>query len=163
MCPMNLNKAYILGRVTQDPELKTVTSGSSITSFGLATNRVWKDKEGNRQEATEFHNIVAFNRQAEILNQYAQKGTLLLVEGRLQTRSWEGQDGQKRYKTEIVAEQFQLGPKGQGQQNASQQTSSQQQPQQQGASGSSGGGQQGGSMPTINADEDEINLEEIPF
>ncbi len=151
---MNLNKAYILGRVTQDPELKTLTSGASVTSFGLATNRVWKDKEGNRQESTEFHNIVAFNRQAEILNQYAQKGTLLLVEGRLQTRSWEGQDGQKKYKTEIVAEQFQLGPKSQ---NGGQQSSGQ-------SNSSSGSQNQGsGEMPTINADDDEINLEEIPF
>jgi len=157
---MNLNKAYILGRVTQDPELKTIPSGASVVSFGVATNRVWKDKEGNRQESTEFHNIVAFNRQAEVINQYAQKGTLLLVEGRLQTRSWEGQDGQKRYKTEIVAEQFQLGPKGQQQSGSSggqQQNSGDQGGQQQSS------GKQGEGMPTINADEDEINLEEIPF
>ena len=158
---MNLNKVYILGRVTQDPELKTIPNGSSVSSFGIATNRVWKDKEGNRQEATEFHNVVTFNRQAEILNQYAQKGTLLLVEGRLQTRSWEGQDGQKRYKTEIVAEQFQLGPKSQGQQKSDNQGSQQNTGGAQQQSGSNN--QQGGNMPTINADEDEINLEEIPF
>ncbi|MFB6224981.1 MAG: single-stranded DNA-binding protein, partial [Candidatus Paceibacteria bacterium] len=151
---MNLNKAYILGRVTQDPELKTLPSGSSVTSFGIATNRVWKDKEGNRQESTEFHNIVAFNRQAEVINQYAQKGTLLLVEGRLQTRSWEGQDGQKRYKTEIVAEQFQLGPKGQ-QQRAGvgyQQQSSN--TQNQGSQQQSGGQQTNEGMPTINEYKD---------
>lgn len=153
---MNLNKAYILGRVTQDPELKTLSSGASVVSFGVATNRVWKDKEGNRQESTEFHNIVAFNRQAEILSQYAQKGTLLLIEGRLQTRSWEGQDGQKRYKTEIVAEQFQLGPKGQQNGGGSQSSQSN-------TGQSSGQKGQNTNMPTINADEDEINLEEIPF
>lgn len=107
---MNLNKALIIGRVTRDPELRALPSGSNVANFSLATNRVWKDKDQKQQEATEFHNCVAFGKQAETLAQYVKKGQLLYVEGRLQTQSWE-KDGVKHYKTEIVVEQFQFGPK----------------------------------------------------
>lgn len=110
---MYLNKAFIIGNLTRDPELKSLPSGVQVASFGVATNRVWKDRDGNRQESTEFHNIVVFGRQAETSAQYLKKGNSVLVEGRLQTRSWES-DGQKKYRTEIIADRIQFGPKGMG-------------------------------------------------
>jgi single-strand DNA-binding protein len=108
---MNLNKAFILGNLTQDPELRTLPSGKPVVSFGVATNRFWLDQSGQKQQEAQFHNIVAFGRQAEIAKQYLTKGSLVLIEGRIQTRSWEAQDGSKRYRTEIIAERLQLGPK----------------------------------------------------
>lgn len=107
---MNVNKVHILGRVTNAIELKALPSGQSVASFSIATNRYWKDKDGKQQEAVEFHNITAFGRTAEILNQYTGKGALLYIEGRLVTRNWE-KDGQKHYRTEIHVESFQLPPK----------------------------------------------------
>jgi len=111
---MNLNKAFILGRLTGDPEARSLPSGQAVSNFSLATNRVWKDKDGNRQEAGEFHNIVLFGRLADVANQYLGKGKTCLVVGRIQTRSWEGKDGQKKYRTEVVGEEIQLGPKNEG-------------------------------------------------
>src|SRR3989344_2757360 len=108
---MYLNKALIYGNLTRDPELRALPSGSHVASFGVATNRVYKDKEGRQQEATEFHNIVVFGRQAEVAGQYLKKGRGVLIEGRLQTRSWES-DGRKNYRTEIVADRIQFGPGG---------------------------------------------------
>ena len=104
---MYLNKVFVLGNLTRDPELKSLPSGMQVCNFGLATNRSYKDRDGNKQEQTEFHNVVAFGRSAELIAQYMQKGRQLLVEGRIQTRSWE-QDGQKRYRTEIIVDQFQV-------------------------------------------------------
>ena len=100
---MNLNKVFLIGNLTRDPELRNLPSGAAVVSFGLATNRVWKDKQGEKQEDAQFHNIVVFGRQAEIVNQYLTKGSLVLIEGRIQTRSWDGKDGSKQYRTEIVA------------------------------------------------------------
>ncbi len=108
---MNLNKAFILGRLTADPEARTLPSGQAISNFSLATNRVWKDKTGNRQESTDFHNIVLFGRLADVANQYLNKGKMCLVIGRIQNRSWDGKDGQKHYRTEIIGEELQLGPR----------------------------------------------------
>ncbi|MDP2651018.1 MAG: single-stranded DNA-binding protein, partial [bacterium] len=108
---MNLNKVFVAGRLTADPELRTTPGGAHVISFSVATNRVWTDKNGGRKEETEFHNVVAWGRQAEVVSQFLKKGGLILVEGRLQTRSWEGKDGQTRRTTEIVAERVQLGPK----------------------------------------------------
>lgn len=110
---MNLNKVLIIGNITKDLELKATTGGTQVLNFSVATNRTWKDKEGNKQEDSEFHNVVAFGKQAETINQYMHKGDSIYVEGRLQTRSWEA-DGVKKYKTEIVLESFQFGPKKQG-------------------------------------------------
>jgi len=110
---MYLNKALVYGNMTRDPELRSLPSGIQVTSFSLATNRVYKDKEGNKQESTDFHNIVVFGRQAETVAQYLRKGSSVLVEGRMQTRSWE-QDGQKKYRTEIVADRVQFGPRAGG-------------------------------------------------
>ena len=108
---MNLNKVFVLGRLTADPQVRQTPSGVSVSSFGVATNRVWTDKAGAKQEETEFHNVVVWGRQAEIAGQFLTKGSMVLIEGRLQTRSWQGSDGVKRYRTEIVAENLQLGPK----------------------------------------------------
>jgi single-strand DNA-binding protein len=107
---MYLSKVFIAGNLTRDPELKALPSGANVASFGMATNRVWKDQNGEKKEATEFHNIVVFGRQADTCAQYLKKGQQALVEGRLQTRSWE-KDGQKQYRTEIVADRVQFGSK----------------------------------------------------
>jgi len=101
---MDLNKAMIIGRLTRDPEVKTIPSGQSVASFGIATNFTWTDQQGQRQEKVEFHNIVCWRKLAEICGQYLRKGKKVYIEGRLQTRQWEGQDGAKRSRTEIVAD-----------------------------------------------------------
>lgn len=111
---MNLNKALILGRVTADPQLRTTPGGQSVASFSIATNRVWNNKSGQKQEETEFHNIVAWGRTAEIASQFLQKGAMVYVEGRLQTRSWQDKQGQTRKTTEIICETLQLGPRAAG-------------------------------------------------
>lgn len=100
---MDLNKVMVIGRVTQKPEKRMTQSGQGVTSFSVATNRRWKDAGGQQQEQAEFHNIVAWGKLADICEQYLDKGRRVYIEGRLQTRSWEGQDGVKRYRTEIVA------------------------------------------------------------
>ena len=107
---MYLNKVMIFGNLTREPELKSLPSGINVTSFSLATNRVYKDRDGNKQEQTDYHNIVVFGRQAETSAQYLKKGSGALIEGRLQTRSWD-KDGVKQYRTEIVADRVQFGPR----------------------------------------------------
>ena len=111
---MYINKAIIYGNITKDIELKTLPSGSAVASFSVATNRTWKDKNGAKQESTDFHNVVAFGKTAELIAQYLSKGASIYVEGRIQTRSWDGQDGKKNYRTEIVVDQMQFGPKKAG-------------------------------------------------
>ncbi|MBU1178934.1 single-stranded DNA-binding protein [Patescibacteria group bacterium] len=108
---MNLNKIFIVGNLTRDPELRSLPSGASVASFGVATNRVWKNQSGEKQQEVQFHNIVVFGKQAETTSQYLKKGALALIEGRIQTRNWEAQDGVKRSRTEIVAERIQFGPR----------------------------------------------------
>src|SRR3989344_1840972 len=109
---MFLNRAILVGNLTRDPELRSLPSGVKVCSFSIATNRVWKDKNGARQEATDYHNIVVFGRSAETVAQYMKKGNSILVEGRIQTRSWEDKtSGEKKYRTEIVADRTQFGPK----------------------------------------------------
>ncbi len=156
---MYLNKVFLIGNLTRDPELKALPSGSKVASIALATNRVWKDQAGARQEATEYHNLVAFGRQAENLAQYAKKGSSLFVEGRIQTRSWDGQDGKKNYRTEIIIDTFQFGPKPGGFSNDSAPRVS--------MSGVSDGEAPQKSAPadldTIEYPDEEINLEDIPF
>ena len=110
---MYLNKAIVIGNLTRDPEMRSLPSGIQVTSFSLATNRVWKDKNGAKQESVDYHNIVVFGKQAELVNQYLKKGSSCLIEGRMQTRSWE-QEGQKKYRMEIVADRVQFGPRPQG-------------------------------------------------
>jgi len=109
---MNLNKVVLIGHLTNTPEIKTIPSGQMVCSFGLATNRTWTNQSTKeKQEKAEFHNIVLWGRLAEIASQYLNKGSLAMIEGRIQTRSWEDQSGSKRYKTEIVGENIQLGPR----------------------------------------------------
>jgi len=111
---MNLNKVFIIGRLTGDPQLRTTTSGQPVAGFGIATNRIWINKQGARQEDVQFHNIVVWGRQAEIASQFLKKGSLAFIEGRLQTRQWQDKQGQNRRITEIVCEKIQLGPKSAG-------------------------------------------------
>ena len=108
---MDLNKVFVIGRLTSDPQTRTTPSGQLVASFSLATNRVWRDKNGERKEDTQFHNIVAWARQAEIIKQFTTKGSTLLIEGHLQTRAWQDRDNQNRRTTEIICENLQLGPR----------------------------------------------------
>jgi single-strand DNA-binding protein len=146
---MNLNKVFIIGNLTRDPELRSLPSGSSVASFGVATNRVWKNQQGEKQEDVQFHNIVVFGKQADLVTQYLKKGSSVLIEGRIQTRTWEAQDGSKRNKTEIVAERVQFGPR---------------------RAVAAGGGEvteepvkKTEELETIQYPEEDINPEEIPF
>ena len=169
---MNLNKVFLIGRLTADPELRSTQSGQAVTNFGLATNRVWNDKNGQRQENTEFHTIVVWGRQAEIVSQYLKKGSMALIEGRLQTRTWQDGQGQKRKTTEIIAERVQFGPRPASQGGG---TPSVPLPSLQDDAGSSPGlqGNQGQkkevpaiveeAVPQIDIDEDEVRPEDIPF
>ena len=112
---MNINHITIVGRLVRDPELKTIpTSGNSVINVDIATSRTWYDQEKQKKEKTEFHKVVAYGKTAEIMNQYLTKGQLVGIEGRLETRTWEGKkDGIKRYSTEIIVERMQMGPKAQ--------------------------------------------------
>lgn len=151
---MYLNKAIIIGNLTRDPELRSLPSGIKVCSFSLATNRVWKDQNGARQESADYHNVVVFGRQAETVAQYMKKGSSMLVEGRMQTRSWDDKStGEKKYRTEIVAEKTQFGPKG-GQSTGGMSTSS---------AGSKAPAAQGEEMDAIEYPEEDINPEDIPF
>ncbi len=112
---MDLNKVMIIGRLTRDPELRNTPNGKAVATISLATNRVWIDANGQKQKQSEFHNIVMWGKLAEICNQYLRKGGKMYVEGRLQTREWTGQDGVKRYRTEVVGENMiMLDSKGVG-------------------------------------------------
>lgn len=146
---MDLNRATIIGRLTRDPEVKTTPSGQSVANIGLATNRVWTDKSGVRQEKVEFHNIVLWGKLAEIAGQYLSKGRRVYMEGRLETRDWAGQDGVKRYRTEIVADNMIMLDGGAGQS----------------ASVGHGSSANGAPFPADSNDNssDEIKVEDIPF
>lgn len=150
---MYLNKAFIIGNLTRDPELKALPSGTKVCSFAVATNRSFKDKEGTRQDATEYHNVVAFAKLGELVAQYMRKGSQVYVEGRLQTRSWEDKNGGgTKYRTEIIAEAVQFGNRPGG-----------------GAGSSTpAAGKKGAEAPEAPADKidyptEEINPEDIPF
>ncbi len=152
---MYLNKAIVIGNLTRDPELRSLPSSIKVCSFSLATNRVWKDKNGARQESTDYHNVVVFGRQAETVAQYMKKGSSILVEGRMQTRSWDDKtSGEKKYRTEIVADRTQFGPKGGS-------TGSTGSPS--GESGKSSNSKAPEEIDTIEYPEEDINPEDIPF
>jgi len=146
---MDLNKVMIIGNVVRDPEVRTTPTGQTVASFAIATNRVWKDKEGQRQQKAEFHNVVAWRRLGEIVGQYIKKGSKIYLEGRLETRSWDDQNAIKRYRTEIIADNMIMLDK---------------------AGANSGGGsnapsstqEQSIEQPAPPA-EQEINIEDIPF
>src|SRR3989344_6312465 len=108
---MNLNKAFVLGNVTRDVEVRAMPNGQQVVNFGIATNRFYTDSTGQKKQDAEFHNVVAFGKLADIVSKYVTKGSLLLVEGRIKTRNWDNAAGVKQYKTEIIAESLQLGPR----------------------------------------------------
>lgn len=143
---MYINKAILFGNLTRDPELRSLPSGMNVCNFSIATNRVYRDRDGKKQEQTDFHNVVVFGRQADTVAQYLKKGSSAYVEGRMQTRSWDDKtSGEKKYRTEIVAERVQFGPRtGGGGKRAEQEEVS---------SNSSG----------IEYPKDDINPEDIPF
>lgn len=147
----DLNKVMLIGNLTKDPEAKTLPSGQALSSFSVATNRTWKDKDGSKKEQAEFHNIVSFGKIAEICNQYLKKGAKVFLEGRLQTRSWDDQNGVKKYRTEMILENLSmLG----GRTGSSTSTT---------GSGPLKPQSQEEELPIIQADEEEINIEDIPF
>lgn len=153
---MYLNKVIIYGNLTRDPERRALPSGAAVCNFSVATSRIWKDKAGVRQEDTQFHNVVVFAQLAELVSQYLRKGSGVLVEGRMQTRSWDSPEG-KKYRTEIVADAIQFGPKREG--------------------GPASGERDGGApsatqsapksaqepVDTIEYPEEDINPDDIPF
>jgi len=148
---MYLNKAIIIGNLTRDPELRSLPSGVQIATLGIATNRVWKDKNGAKQESVDFHNVVVFGRQAETAAQYLRKGSSVLVEGRMQTRSWDAADGTKKYRTEVVADRIQFGPRRDGGS---------------GAASAQGSGEPKQEIPPADAieyPEENVNVDDIPF
>ncbi len=150
---MYLNKALIIGNLTRDPELKAIPSGIKVCSFSVATNRVWKDKEGNKKEAADFHNIVVFGRQAETVAQYMRKGSQVLIEGRIQTRSWDdASTGVKKYRTEIIADRVQFGSSASSP-RVSQNISDNNQDVK----------KEEDKLDTIEYPEEQVNTEDIPF
>jgi len=153
---MYLNKVMLYGNLTSDPDLRSMPNGNKVVSFGLATNRSYKDATGARKEVAEFHNIVAFGKLAEIFAQWLKKGRPVFVEGRIQTRSWEDQNGGgKKYRTEIVAENFQFGAGGKGDNDTPSST-----PQQESSSSNSKDVEE---LDTIDYGDADINPDDIPF
>lgn len=142
---MYLNRAIIAGNLTRDPELRALPSGQKVASFSIATNRFWKDPSGNRQQSTDYHNIVVFGPQAETAAKYLEKGSQALVEGRMQTRSWEAPGGEKKYRTEVIADRVQFGQRP---------TSS---------ASDSGGTEAANSTDGTDYPDDDLNPEDIPF
>ncbi|MEI6498936.1 MAG: single-stranded DNA-binding protein [bacterium] len=149
---LNINRAQILGNLTKDPEMRYTPNGQAVTSFSVATNRRWKGRDGAADgEATEYHEIVVWGKQAETITPMLKKGEPVFIEGRLQTRSWEGQDGAKRYKTEIVAETvIVLGGRG-GAQSANS------------YSAAPAEDSKPASKSKAKVEEEEIDIEDIPF
>lgn len=153
---MYLNKVFLIGNLTRDPELKALPTGTKVASLSMATNRTWKDASGAKKESVEYHNVVVFARQAEVIAQYCKKGSSLYIEGRIQTRSWDATDGTKKYRTEIVLENFQFGPKGGGSGTGAPMTGPHSDAEAPQASAKP-------DLDTIEYPEEEINLEDIPF
>jgi single-strand DNA-binding protein len=151
---MYLNKAILIGNLTRDPELKAIASGNKVCTFSLATNRVYRDASGNKQEKTEYHNIVVWGKTAENVAQYMKKGSQILVEGRIETRSWDDQGtGTKKYRTEIIADTIQFGSKGTGSSSAPSATPKASSPKE----------DESQDFDTIEYPDEQINAEDIPF
>jgi single-strand DNA-binding protein len=146
---MYINKAILFGNLTRDPELKALPSGMNVCNFSIATNRVYKDRDGKKAEQTDFHNIVVFGKQADTVAQYLKKGSSAYIEGRMQTRSWE-QNGEKKYRTEVIADSVQFGPRSSGGGATSRKADS---PEDEPAQSGSG----------IDYPKDDINPDDIPF
>jgi len=145
---MNLNKAMIIGNLTRDPETRSTPQGTTVTSFSVATNYVWNDQAGNRQEKVEYHNVVAWRKLGEICAQYLSKGSKVYIEGRIQTRSWDDQQGNKKFRTEIIAENMIMLDRASGGQNTNQPKAS---------------SNEFAQPEPAATGEEEINVDEIPF
>ena len=162
---MNVNKVLIVGRLVDNPDMRTTPSGQPVCTLRVATNRYWTTN-GERQEQTEYHSIVLWRRLAEIASQYLQKGSLVFVEGRLQTRSWEDSSGAKKYRTEIIAENIQLGPKGLDNKEQSRDSNTQPSKQENQPSSpnktASAAPEAKEEIPIVEEDE-EIDVKDIPF
>jgi single-strand DNA-binding protein len=157
---MYINKAMILGNLTRDPDLRALPSGIKVLSMTLATNRVWKDQAGQKQEASEYHNVVAFGKIAELIAQYSKKGSQLYIEGRLQTRSWDDKaTGDKKYRTEVIIEAFQFGNRPQA--GDSQTKVWRKEDSKKGAPAAEAEDMNG--LDTIEYPSEEVNAEDIPF
>jgi single-strand DNA-binding protein len=157
---MDLNKVILVGRLTADPQMRTTPGGQAVTTIGVATGRTWTDKNNQRQEETEFHNVVLWGRQAEIAGQYLKKGTMVLIEGRIKTRTWTDKNNQQRRTTEIMSERMQLGPKPMGQGGGSSAPNFQSGPSSAPATDKAAEEE----IPVISLDDEaEIKPEEIPF
>lgn len=156
---MNVNKVLLVGRLTREVEIRATSSGQSVASLSLATNSFWKDKSGQKQERTEFHNVVLWGRLAEIAGQYLVKGAEVFIEGRLQTRKYTAKDGTERRTTEIIGENMQLGAKPQGRPYAPGA------PANNNSAPVQGEKPQEEAIPTINLDEeqDEVKIADVPF
>ena len=146
---MDLNKVMIIGRLTRDPEVRTIPSGQSVASFGVATNRVWKDQAGQKQEKVEFHNVIAWRKLSEIAGKFLKKASRVFVEGHLETRNWTDQAGAKHYRTEITADNIILLDRFEG------------------GSGSftpkAASAPEAQNAPPASGPEEEISVEDIPF
>ncbi len=164
---MDLNRAQLIGNVTRDPEVRTTPTGQTVASFGIATNAQWTDTQGSKQVRTEFHNIVAWGKLADICRQYLTKGKKVFLEGRIQSREWEAQDGQKRTRTEIVAENMIMLDRGGSADGAAPRMSGSSSP-------SMGSGSSMASGPALTqsavndpidraVSDQEIRIEDIPF
>lgn len=148
---MDLNRVTLIGRLTQDPEVRTTPSGQSVTNLKVVTNRMWTGQDGTKQERAEFHSCVLWGKLADIAGQYLTKGQRIYIEGRLETRDWTGQDGVKRYRTEIIAENMIMlgGPRGSGAPAGNENAPSYESP-------------RSASAP-VEPEEEEIKVEDIPF
>lgn len=160
---MNLNKVFVAGRLTADPQLKTTPQGQSVATFSIATNSSWMDKSGARKEEVEYHNVVVWGRQAETTSQYLAKGAIALVEGRLKTRSWQNQQGQTVKTTEIIADRVQFGPRaGGGGGMAPRGADIDQAPHDDFGHGGPSSLEEE-ALPQIDIDEEDIKPEDLPF
>lgn len=152
---MNLNKVILVGRLTADPESRTTSTGQPVCSLRMVTNRIYNDAAGQKQEKAEFHSIVLWRRLAEIASRYLVKGALVLIEGRIETRTWQDAQGNKKYRTEIIGEKIQLGPRPSG---APQKTGGQsEEPDEDRAA------KPAGEIPIIEEEDSEIDVKDIPF
>jgi single-strand DNA-binding protein len=155
----DFNQAIVMGNLTRDPEMRTTPGGQNVTSFSIATNRSWQDQSGEKKEAVEYHNVVAWGKLGELVNTYLKKGRKALVLGRLQTQSWEAEDGSKRQRTEIVASDINfVGGQAEGGDYASSEA-----PKSNPTSKPSTKLSKADEAPVDDMGEGEINLDDIPF
>ena len=148
----DFNQAIVMGNLTRDPEMRTTPSGQNVTSFSVATNRSWQDQNGEKKDAVEYHNIVAWGKLGELVNSYLKKGRKVLVVGRLQTRNWDAEDGYKRNRTEIVATDINfVGGQGEGGGDFSSDEMNQEKPSKK------------EEAPIDDLGDGDINLDDIPF